>query len=45
MSTILPFDTSQAVTQRLPDPYLTLEQRLFHLAHHDGLQPTQQVAV
>src|SRR4029450_1602890 len=30
---------------RLPDPPLTHLVRLFHIAHHDGLQPTQHVVV
>src|SRR5450759_2855618 len=30
---------------RLPRPHLTHQVRLFHIAHHDGLQPTQHVAV
>src|SRR5664280_769583 len=30
---------------RLPRPHLTHHVRLFHIAHHDGLQPTQHVAV
>ena len=30
---------------RLPDPHLTHLVRLFHIAHHDGLQPTQHVVV
>lgn len=30
---------------RLPGPHLTPHGRLFHIAHHDGLQPTQHVAV
>src|SRR6266540_5537054 len=43
-------DTSPATlptraAHRLPSPHLTHPVRLFHLAHHDGLQPTQQVAV
>jgi AcrR family transcriptional regulator len=27
----------------LSDPHLTHHVRLFHIAHHDGLQPTQHV--
>jgi len=27
--------------ERLPGPYLTRLARLFPVAHHDGLQPTQ----
>ena len=30
---------------RLPGPHLTHLVRLFHIAHHDGLQPTQHVVV
>src|SRR6266498_2852751 len=30
---------------RLPDPHLTPHGRLFLIAHHDGLQPTQHEAV
>jgi hypothetical protein len=30
---------------RLPDPHLTHHVRLFLIAHHDGLQPTQHEAV
>lgn len=30
---------------RLPDPYLTHLVRLFRVAHHDGLQPTQHAVV
>src|SRR6185436_6593933 len=30
---------------RLPDPHLTHHVRLFHIAHHDGLQQTQHVVV
>src|SRR5664279_811747 len=30
---------------RLPRPHLTHHVRLFHIAHRDGLQPTQHVAV
>src|SRR4051794_16931583 len=30
---------------RLPGPHLTPHGRLFHIAHHDGLQPTQHVVV
>jgi hypothetical protein len=29
----------------LPGPHLTPHRRLFHIAHHDGLQPTQHVVV
>ena len=35
----------RGTAHRLPGPHLTHHVRLFHLAHHDGLQPTQQVAV
>src|SRR5215213_10720985 len=35
----------RGAAHRLPGPHLTHPVRLFHLAHHDGLQPTQQVAV
>ena len=30
---------------RLPGPHLTHHVRLFLIAHHDGLQPTQHEAV
>ena len=30
---------------RLPDPHLTRQVRLFRVAHHDGLQPTQHTVV
>ena len=47
------FDAPSNVTTRrqrfgfthLPGPHLTHPVRLFHIAHHDGLQPTQHVAV
>jgi hypothetical protein len=43
-------DTSPAIStfetaHRLPDPHLTHPLRLFRVAHHDGLQPTQHTAV
>src|SRR5512132_1159967 len=31
--------------QSLPGPHLTPHWCLFHIAHHDGLQPTQHVVV
>jgi len=37
------FDASHS--GRLPEPYLTHDLRLFLIAHHDGLQPTQHEAV
>jgi hypothetical protein len=48
--TLLSNDTSTAIPEtrtahRLPDPHLTHLVRLFHIAHHDGLQPTQHVVV
>jgi hypothetical protein len=48
--TLLSNDTSAAIPKtrtahRLPDPHLTHLVRLFHIAHHDGLQPTQHVVV
>ena len=36
---------SLALLVRLPEPHLTHPVRLFPLAHHDGLQPTQQRVV
>jgi hypothetical protein len=49
-ATLLSNDTSAAIPEtrtahRLPDPHLTPLVRLFHIAHHDGLQPTQHVVV
>jgi hypothetical protein len=47
----LSYDTSTAIPEnkgtahRLSDPHLTHHVRLFHIAHHDGLQPTQHVVV
>src|SRR6266508_2190976 len=43
-------DTSPAIpnietAHRLPDPHLTHPLRLFRVAHHDGLQPTQHTVV
>src|SRR4030095_3742527 len=35
----------RGTAHRLPGPHLAHLVRLFHLAHHDGLQPTQQVVV
>jgi len=48
--TLLSNDTSTAIPEtrtahHLPDPHLTHLVRLFHIAHHDGLQPTQHVVV
>jgi hypothetical protein len=49
-ATYLSNDTSTAIpnkgtAHRLSDPHLTHLVRLFHIAHHDGLQPTQHVVV
>jgi hypothetical protein len=49
-ATYLGYDTSTAIPEtrtahRLPGPHLTHHVRLFHIAHHDGLQPTQHVVV
>ena len=49
-ATYLSYDTSTAIPEtrtahRLSDPHLTHPVRLFHIAHHDGLQPTQHVVV
>src|SRR5258705_6973309 len=38
-------DPVAGTAHRLPDPHLTHHVRLFHIAHHDGLQPTQHVVV
>jgi hypothetical protein len=35
----------RALLARLPGPHLTHQVRLFPVAHHDGLQPTQHKAV
>jgi hypothetical protein len=49
-ATLLSNDTSTAIptmgtAHRLSGPHLTHLVRLFHIAHHDGLQPTQHVVV
>src|SRR5664279_1420324 len=38
-------DNDTSHSDRLPGPHLTPQGRLSHIAHHDGLQPTQHVAV
>ena len=45
LTTLRQRSQTSRLAHRLPDPHLTHHLRLFRVAHHDGLQPTQHAVV